>query len=305
MPKLQNLDTENRCDYLISTQRKQIWACLLDLLFVVDRICKEHDIKYYAIGGTLLGAVRHNGFIPWDDDLDIAMLRKDYNRFLEVAQNELSGKYFLQTTLSDVNYYKEHARLRNSDTTGICEHLELHGCNNGIYLDILPLENFSNTVRGRLHSNICRTLGRVLTVKVHHNTRSRNSIRSHLIYGFSFLFNVKITHRFREWLETKNSLKETSEVTLGDVWYSMYSRQKLTFNLEDFREVIELPFEIGTIPAPVGYHNILSKEYGDYMKFPPLEKRGLFHNIIFDPNIPYKEYIEQHYDELVQRKYKK
>jgi len=305
MSSLLNINEEIRNDFLVSAERKQIWACLLDLLEQVDRICKKYDIPYYAIGGTLLGAVRHKGFIPWDDDLDIAMMRKDYNQFLEVAKEEFNGKYFLQTTLSDVDYYKEHARLRNSETTGICEHLETHQCNNGIYIDILPLENFNDTFVGRFHSNVCRTIGKILTVKVHHNTRSRNSIKSHLIYGISFIFNVRMLHRFREWLETKNANKPSDKVTLGDVWYSMYSREKLTFDRRDFDKVIDLPFENCFICAPAGYQSILEKEYGDYMKFPPVEKRGLFHNIVFDPKTPYKEYIEQHHDELAMLKYKK
>lgn len=302
---LDNMQEEIRTGFPVSVEKKQIWACLLDLLSVADDICKRHNIPYYAVGGTLLGAVRHGGFIPWDDDIDIAMFRQDYNRFLEIAQKELSGKYFLQTTLTDVNYYKEHARIRNSETTGICEHLELHGCNNGIYLDVLPLENYSDSFRGKLHSRICRLIGRMMTVKIHHNTRSRNSIRSHLIYAVSFLFNVRKTHLLREKLETRNSFRNTDKVTLGDVYYSMYSREKLTFKKKDFMTVEEMPFENGAIPVPAGYKNVLQQEYGDYMKLPPVEKRGEFHSILFDPNTPYKEYIETHKTEMEQRKYQK
>lgn len=305
MPTLANLGEEIRCEFPVSAERKQIWNCLLDLLSVVDVICKKHNIPYYAIGGTLLGAIRHGGFIPWDDDLDIAMMRSDYNRFLEIAEEELTGKYFLQTTLTDRNYYKEHARIRNSETTGICEHYELHECNNGIYIDILPLENYSDSFFGRMHSDLCRTIGRILTVKVHHNTRSRNSIKSHLIYGLGFLFNLKKTHTFREKLETHNASLDTEYVTLGDVYYSMYSRDRLTFERKDFESVEMMPFEKGEIPVPAGYRNILKKEYGDYMEFPPVEKRGLFHNIVFDPNTPYKRYIEEHREELAQLKYQK
>ena len=296
MPTLENMKEETRCEFIVTRERKRIWACLLDLLSVVDNICKKYDIPYYAVGGTLLGAVRHGGFIPWDDDLDIAMMRSDYNRFLEVAQKEVKGKYFLQTTLTDLHYYKEHARIRNSDTTGICEHYEHHGCNNGIYLDILPLENFSDSFTGRLHSDICRTIGRVLTVKVHHNTRTRNSYRSHLVYGASFLFNLRGMHKLRERLETQNSFRQTDKITMGDIYDRTYSRERLTFDRKDFDAVVELPFESGTIPAPAGYKNILAVEYGDYMKFPPLEKRGAFHSIIFDPETPYKDYIRQHYE---------
>ena len=305
MPTLRNLEDEVICDFPVSAERKLIWACLLDLLEQVDRICRKYDISYYAIGGTLLGAVRHKGFIPWDDDLDIAMLREDYNRFLEVAERELHGKYFLQTTLSDAQYYKEHARVRNSDTTGICERYENHACNNGIYLDILPLENYKDTFLGRMHSDICRTIGKIMTVKVHYKTRSYNSHRSHIAYILSLILNVKSMHKLREFLETKNCKKATALVTLGDVYYSTYSRDRLTFNRSDFGATIELPFENGTILAPIGYKNILAKQYGNYFEFPPIEKRGLFHNIIFDVNTPYKQYIEQHREELAQLKYKK
>ena len=302
---LNNMEPEVRDEFPVTTERKQIWACLLDLLAQVDAVCKKHDITYYVIGGTLLGTVRHKGFIPWDDDLDIAMMRPDYNRFLEVAPKEIKGKYFFQTTLTDQDYYKEWARIRNSETTGIHDHNEMHKCNNGIYMDIFPLENYTHSLRGKLHQSLSMTLGRILTVKIHHNTRPRNSIRSHIIYGISFFFGVKSTHRLREFIETRNARKRSKYVTLGDVHFETYSPEKLTFNREDFKEVVYLPFEEGKVPAPSGYQNILTTEYGDYMKFPPVEKRGLHHRMIFDPNTPYKEYIEKHYDELAMLKYQK
>ncbi len=302
MIHLSNLEPEIRDEFQVTTDRKQIWACLLDLLAKVDAVCKKYSITYYAIGGTLLGAVRHRGFIPWDDDLDIAMMRKDYNRFLEVAPKEIRGKYFFQTTLTDQDYYKEWARIRNSETTGIHDHNEMHKCNNGIYLDIFPLENYSPTFRGKLHQKVSMTLGRILTVKVHHNTRPRNSMKSHIIYGISFLFNIRITHRIRERMETRNANKHSRYVTIGDVHFETYSPEKLTFERTDFDDVVYLPFEDGKIPCPSGYDNILKTEYGDYLKFPPVEKRGLHHRMILDPCTPYKEYIERHRNELVSKK---
>ena len=298
-----DLNEEVRCDYFVTKKQKQIWECLLELLSVVDKICEENDIPYFAIGGTMLGAVRHKGFIPWDDDLDIAMLREDYNRFLRIGEREIGGKFFLQTTLTDQEYYKEHARVRNSETTGICEHLELHNCNNGIYLDILPLENYQDSLPGHIHSKISRTIGRVLSVKVHHNTRSRNSMRSHIIYLISLFLNLRLTHRWREWFETSYSRKPAKYVTLGNVYYSMYKPENLIFERKDFERVERMLFENTTIPVPVGYDRILRINYGDYMQFPPIEKRGLHHNIVFDPETPYKEYIEKNRDELAQLKF--
>lgn len=305
MPTLRNLEDEVICDFPVSAERKLIWACLLDLLEQVDRICRKYDISYYAIGGTLLGAVRHKGFIPWDDDLDIAMMRKDYNRFLEAASREIKGKYFLQTTLTDQDYYKEWVRIRNSETTGIHDHNEMHKCNNGIYLDIFPLENYSPSLRGKIHQKVSMTLGRILTVKVHHNTRPRNSVKSHIIYAVSFLFNLKGTHKLREKIETRNANKNSDYVTIGDIHFETYSPEKLTFKRSDFENIVYLPFEEGTIPCPYGYENILKTQFGDYMEFPPIEKRGFHHRMIFDVNTPYKQYIEQHREELAQLKYKK
>ena len=103
-------------------------------------ICEKHDLKYFLIGGTLLGAVRHKGFIPWDDDIDIGMPRPDYEKFLLVAQKELPEHIFLQTHNTDIEYPNCFAKLRNSDTTFIetsCKKLKI---NHGIYIDIFPLD---------------------------------------------------------------------------------------------------------------------------------------------------------------------
>ena len=110
---------EVRCDYLVNEKMKKIWAIQLDLLNKLLEVCQKHDIKVFAFAGTLLGAVRHKGFIPWDDDVDVCMERKEYERFLEVCNDEFPHPYFLQTALTDKRHFCGYARLRNSNTTGI------------------------------------------------------------------------------------------------------------------------------------------------------------------------------------------
>ncbi|MFQ7094387.1 MAG: LicD family protein [Ruminococcus sp.] len=90
----------------------------MDLLEQVKKICKNHGLKYFADSGTLIGAIRHKGYIPWDDDIDLVMMRNDYNKFMEYAKSELEFPYFLQTVYTDKDIMRAHAQLRNSKTTG-------------------------------------------------------------------------------------------------------------------------------------------------------------------------------------------
>ena len=82
--------------YKVSPKREKVWKIELDILMELDRICRKHDLRYFLDSGTLLGAVRHKGFIPWDDDIDLTMPRKDYDRLIEIASQELKSPYYLQ-----------------------------------------------------------------------------------------------------------------------------------------------------------------------------------------------------------------
>ena len=90
------LNEEVRCGYVVTHEMKKAWAVMLDLLAELDRVCKKNNIKYYANGGTMLGAVRHKGFIPWDDDIDVMMFREDYDRLMEIGPKEFTYPYFFQ-----------------------------------------------------------------------------------------------------------------------------------------------------------------------------------------------------------------
>lgn len=290
-----DISEETRCEFVVSTERKKLWRCLLEILSVIDDICKRHDISYFAIFGTLLGAVRHQGFIPWDDDLDIGIKRKDYDRFISIAQKEVHGKFFLQTSLTDRNYYREHARIRNSETTGISECLQANGCNNGIYVDIIPIEKYSDSPMGKFHSAFSRVLGRILYIKVRYKNMPRKTLRNKFLFYCGCFINLKAGHRFREWIEARNACRDTGMLTLGDVYYSHFSMSNLIYSDDDFDDILEMKFENTTIPCPVGYVHILETTYGDYMRFPPKEKRGKDHSTVFDTETPYKDYIREHY----------
>ena len=140
------LDEEVRCGYTVSTEVKEIWAVEIDLLVQFDKVCRENGLKYFASCGTALGAVRHHGFIPWDDDVDVMMVRSEYEKLCEIAPGKFRHPYFFQTEETDKGSARGHAQLRNSETTAILAyeadaHLKI---NQGIFLDIFPLDNVND-----------------------------------------------------------------------------------------------------------------------------------------------------------------
>ena len=136
------LEAEERDGYLVSKETKEIWAVELDLLNEFIRVCDKYQIKYYADGGTILGAVRHGGFIPWDDDIDLVMKRGEFNRLNKIASSEFKYPYFWQTEETDPGSFRGHAQLRNSLTTGIlkAEADYKYKFNQGIFIDVFPMD---------------------------------------------------------------------------------------------------------------------------------------------------------------------
>ncbi|WP_302782657.1 LicD family protein, partial [Acidaminococcus intestini] len=137
------LDEEVQDGFLVSQKRKEVWAVELDLLTEFDRVCKKYKLRYFADGGTLLGAIRHGGFIPWDDDIDLAMFRDDYDKLCSIALHEFKNPYFFQTEYTDRGSLRGHAQLRNSNTTAILRNSLncKYKFNQGIFIDIFPMDS--------------------------------------------------------------------------------------------------------------------------------------------------------------------
>ena len=133
------LKEETRCEFRITEKQKKIWMIELDMLMEFMRVCEKHGLKYYIVFGTLLGTIRHNGFIPWDDDIDVCMPRDDYERFLKLA-DEFEAPVFLQIPETDPGYFYSHPKLRNSNTTGFSDIRGCFGFNSGLWIDIFPLD---------------------------------------------------------------------------------------------------------------------------------------------------------------------
>lgn len=129
---------------LSSNELKAIHSLELEALTVIDQICRRHSIKYTLIDGSLLGAIRHNGFIPWDDDVDIAMLRDDLEKFKLICKTELPSKYFYQDMSTDPEYLYLFDKIRINNTLFKESYLAEYNINHGVFIDIFPVDNVSD-----------------------------------------------------------------------------------------------------------------------------------------------------------------
>ncbi len=283
---------EIRDGYTVTQKQKKIWAVELDLCQELLRVCKKHNIKVFAYAGTLLGAVRHKGFIPWDDDMDVCLERTEYEKLLKVAPQEFKEPYFFQTDETDKKYFTGYARLRNSNTTGIITGMEDVDYNNGIYIDVFVLDGLPEN-KCKLKFQLLARMYAAMLVRMYYN-ENLYGIKKYIRKVVSKLIKRKV------FLNLYNSMlqlsKNSNKVTL--MTHSEYFCEKYWCYKEDLKEQVMLPFEDMMIPVPQNYKRILENTYGDYMEFPPLEERGEWHEgiITFDPDIPYKEFIRKKQD---------
>lgn len=285
---------ERVADYRIPHKMKLIWKAELAMLEEVDKICKKHGLSYFLLHGSLLGAVRHKGFIPWDDDLDIGMPRADYDRFLEAAKQELPKPLELCTPQSEPDvFWGGFARVRNRETTGM-EAKDLgHKGNLGIWIDILPLDvctederKFEVKQRKLLH---CQ---RLLYAKVYgREHKSYLNLRPWKWRCYGLLAMFYSHERLCHMLDQRMRMY-TEEPSRDLAVFSGYGKVRRLYG-KDFADTVLLDFAGYKLPAPKGYENYLFMLLGgDYMKYPPEEERKPKHRGVFDPEKPYRVYVD-------------
>lgn len=252
----------------------------LEISKEIKRICDKNSIEYFIIGGTLLGAVRHKGFIPWDDDMDIGMTTENYQKFLKVAPIELNEKFFLQTVDSDKNYYNTFSKVRLNGThmyEKVTEHLNI---NNGVFVDIFPYDLASkDVVTSKLYMRKLQVLGKASLLKHGYNL---NCITEN--FG-SRCVNICLKH-FPLSVKTIDKVLCTCFMCHGDKDNQNYYIERdgmfkgdFVFPTIYFEPLIELPFEDTKFKAPGDYDAYLKKAYGNYMEFPPEKEREKGHSV--------------------------
>lgn len=280
---------EIRCDYIVTEKMKHIWATEIDLYLEFARICEKYELKYFVFWGSMLGAVRHKGFVPWDDDMDVALFRDDYEKFLKVAPLELKAPYFLQTPYTDPGSFFSLARLRNSSTTGMIQTFKHNKFNQGIWLDIDVIDycdiNDIEENRRKIFPLVMKCATYMRKGSKYLDEKRINELE---VYKTDNpLSDFEEIHRIASNPQYLNS----EFVNIANV--TAYTPQKMTWHKSCFENTLDMPFEGISVKVPAGYDEILHGTYGDYNAFPSVEKRGTWHGgNFFDPFKPYTNYIE-------------
>ena len=271
----------------------------LELLKNFIQVCSKHNLQYYMVGGSCLGAVRHKGFIPWDDDIDVGMPRKDYEQFLKIAQNELAQNVFVQTFETDRQFPMNFAKLRDSNTTFVETGLKNLNINHGVYIDIFPLDS---APAGRIALNIHfirKKLYDLRITKAYYLKRydktdkeyySMANIVKRTATAFSCLLSPDLnrTVQKRQLLYKKYNGKNTGLIAnYGGAW-----EKREVMPLAYFGKGSKGVFEGTEVILPQDYDAYLTSLYGDYMTPPPPEKRiGHHYCEVIDTERSYIHYV--------------
>lgn len=282
------LREETLCDFLVTEDRKKLWMISLDMLLELDRVCKKHDIKYYLMGGTLLGAIRHKGFVPWDDDTDVMMLREDYEKFKKL-EYEFHQPYFLQTPQNDPGDLYSVVKIRNSNTTMLVNKFKYEKFNQGVWLTIFPIDNWDieggEERRARIEELLKDNSTRMRMSNP--NLSEADKIR---VQNYSGRDPLEVNDEIHQ-IAMRDRNRQTGYVALAVT--TVYPLKNLIYRSEIFADSVEVEFEGFKFPAPVGYEEYLRTAYGNYMELPPKEKRGKWHEDLFiDPDRPYVDYLK-------------
>lgn len=265
-----------------------IQKCILDIFKEVSVVCQKHNIDYFSIGGTCIGAIRHKGFIPWDDDLDIAIPIEKFDEFIDLARKELPDYLEVYTDVDIVHYHYIFIKIIDKRTTFIENTMiDYPDAYRGIFVDIMPLGGVPDKgIKRFVFATKLRALGMLDKCIRFEDYKSYLKFLNKILNKF-FKFNY-FSNQLMNLLK-KYPLKKSNYT--GYVWRSKLE-EKLVFPMEYFSESIDVDFENTKIKVPKMYDEYLSAQFGDYMKLPSADEREGHHYGIIDLNIPYKNFIE-------------
>lgn len=256
-------------------------CCMYDILVEVDRICRKNNIKYTLIGGTLIGAIRHKGYIPWDDDIDVGFLRSEYDKFIKCCEKDLNKEYRIVNAENEEGNANLFHKIKIKNTKCIESISKNSAINKEIFLDVFPFDNSpNNPIFAYFHYLKTKFYGRLLSIECNYDfSKNKNIIKKLLncilviishFYKKEKLINKikKLSIKYNK-ISTKYIIPIYTDIGLKD-----------RIKREWFSDYIQTTFENGKFYIIKNYDMFLRKSFGDYMQFPPIEERTSKHEIL-------------------------
>ncbi|MBO0477313.1 LicD family protein [Vagococcus sp. DIV0080] len=266
----------------------------LKILKEFHKICEENKLKYTIAFGTMIGSVRHQGFIPWDDDIDVVMPIEDYKRFKELSTDKLSDKYFLQDSETDPGFIYPYMKIRLNNSCMVNPLSKKYKYKNkGIYMDIFPVNYLpKNKIVQKFQKYSLTIIGHIITTFCFETVKMGRTFPQKCAKLLLWIFNKVIPYKVLLFMHNKIvsiGKKETAKKYCIYCSEEMGFMDKYTLDLDYFEDRILLPFEDSKFYMPKNYDEIMTHIYGDYMAIPKEKKT---HGIIFaSNNMNYEEFL--------------
>ncbi len=273
-------------------ETKKLQNKMLEMLLYFDDFCEKHQLKYYLCGGCLIGVVRHKGFIPWDDDIDLFMPRPDYEKLKEMWEKEADTKHYSYCRTDEkCNYHDGGASIRDNYTTEINRHSVNEDICHGLALEIMPIDGCPANKISRLRQLFNAFIYSLFNVQRLPDNKG-HILRMFANIAYKLVPSQKIRYliwKHAENVMTKYSWDKCDEVTelIGSIKGMLIRHPK-----QDFERIVRKEFADYQMPVMAGYKRYLRLIWGDYMKLPPVEQRVAKHDVVYmsidEPYINFK-----------------